>query len=61
MDNLEARLDQLEEDGFITVENALTPEETEHVRQRINHARTMGWEEGLNDVGNMWFDSLLDR
>ena len=53
MDNLEAKLDQLEEDGFITVENALTPEETEHVRQRINHAREMGWEEGLNDVGNM--------
>ena len=61
MDNLEAKLDQLEEDGFITIENALTPEETEHVRQRINHAREMGWEEGLNDVGNMWFDSLLDR
>ena len=61
MDNVEARLDQLEEDGFITVENALTPAETEHVRQRINHARAMGWEEGLNDVGNMWFDSLLDR
>ena len=61
MDNVETRLDQLEEDGFITVENALTPAETEHVRQRINHARTMGWEEGLNDVGNMWFDSLLDR
>ena len=37
-------LDQLEEDGFMyrnprgTVENALTPAETEHVRQRINHA-----------------------
>ena len=61
MDNVEAKLDQLEEDGFITVENALTPAETEHVRQRINHARAMGWEEGLNDVGNMWFDSLLDR
>ena len=61
MDNLEAKLDQLEEDGFITVENALTPEETEHVRQRINHARAMGWEEGLNAVGNMWFDTLLDR
>ena len=61
MDSLEAKLDQLEEDGFITVENALTPEETEHVRQRINHARAMGWEEGLNAVGNMWFDTLLDR
>ena len=61
MDNLEAKLDRLEEDGFILVENALTPEETEHVRQRINHARAMGWEEGLNAVGNMWFDSLLDR
>ena len=42
MDNVEAKLDQLEEDGFITVENALTPAETEHVRQRINHARSDG-------------------
>ena len=24
-------------------------------------AARMGWEEGLNDVGNMWFDTLLDR
>ena len=36
MDNLEARLDQLEEDGFITVENALTPEEIEYSGRRHN-------------------------
>jgi len=27
----------------------------------VNEARTNGWQEGLNAVGNMWFDSLLDR
>jgi len=27
----------------------------------LNEARANGWEEGLNHVGNMWFDSLLER
>ena len=58
---MESRLDQLERDGFILVEGALSREETEQIRQRINYACEMGWEEGLNAVGNMWFDSLLDR
>src|SRR5258708_611705 len=57
----EARLDQLERDGFLLIEGALTPEETEVLRQRINYAREQGWQEGLNPVGNMWFDSLLER
>ena len=61
MENIENQLDRLEQDGFILIEGALSPEETEHIRQRINHAREMGWEEGLNAVGNMWFDTLLDR
>ena len=43
------------------IEGALSSEETEHIRQRVNYAREQGWEEGLNAVGNMWFDSLLDR
>jgi hypothetical protein len=59
--DLEARLDQLEQDGFLLIERALAPEETERIRQRINHARAQGWQEGLNEVGNMWFDSLLER
>ena len=61
MKTIEQALDQLEENGHILVEGALSPEETEHVRQRINHAREMGWADGLNQVGNMWFDTLLDR
>ena len=61
MENIESKLDRLEQDGFILIEGALSPEETEHIRQRINYAREMGWEEGLNAVGNMWFDTLLDR
>jgi len=59
--DINSQLDALEKDGFLLVEGALTPDEVEHTRQRINHARQMGWEEGLNAVGNMWFDSLLDR
>jgi hypothetical protein len=58
---LEARLDQLDRDGFLLIQGALTPEETERVRGRINRAREMGWEEGLNEVGNMWFDHLLEQ
>lgn len=56
-----ARLEELDENGFILIPGALSPDEVEKTRQRINYAREMGWEEGLNAVGNMWFDSLLDR
>jgi hypothetical protein len=59
--DLESRLDQLDRDGFLLIEGALSPEETERLRQRINRAREQGWQEGLNPVGNMWFDSLLER
>ena len=55
------KLDQLDRDGYLLVEGALTPDETEHIRQRINYARQQGWDEGLNAVGNMKFDTLLDR
>jgi hypothetical protein len=61
LEGLTERLNELERVGFLLIEGALSPAETEHVRQRIDHARSMGWEEGLNAVGNMWFDSLLDR
>jgi ectoine hydroxylase-related dioxygenase (phytanoyl-CoA dioxygenase family) len=58
---LERRLDQLDRDGFLLIEGAMSPEETERIRQRINFAREQGWQEGLNPVGNMWFDTLLER
>ena len=61
MQDVADKLDQLERDGYVLIKGALSPQETELVRQRVDHARTMGWEEGLNAVGNMWFDSLLDR
>ncbi len=61
MQDVARKIDQLDRDGFLLVEGALSSEETEHIRQRINYAREMGWEEGLNAVGNMWFDTLLDR
>ena len=58
---IETQLDALEENGFLLIEGALSSAETESARQRIEHARQKGWEDGLNAVGNMWFDSLLDR
>ncbi|MYI98962.1 MAG: hypothetical protein F4104_04860, partial [Gemmatimonadetes bacterium] len=61
MKDLDEKLDQLERDGFVLLKGALSPEETEQVRSRIFHAKEQGWEEGLNAVGNMWFDTLLDR
>jgi hypothetical protein len=54
-------LDQLDRDGFLLIQGALSPEETERCRTRMNHAREQGWQEGLNEVGNMWFDTLLER
>jgi len=51
----------LERVGFVVVEGALSAEEVEIVRTRVDYARQQGWEEGLNAVGNMWFDTLLDR
>ena len=61
MEDNKANVAQLLEDGYILIEGALSQEETENIRQRVNYAREQGWEEGLNAVGNMWFDSLLDR
>ncbi len=61
MNNLEEVLDELESEGFILIPNALDTEQTEEVRVHINQAREKGWEEGLNEVENMWFDTLLDR
>jgi len=55
----DAQLDQLERDGYLHLRGALSPEETERARVALNHAREQGWEEGLNPVGNMWFDRLL--
>ena len=61
MSDIDSQLDELERVGFIVVESALSGDEVELVRTRIEHARQQGWEEGLNTVGNMWFDTLLDR
>ena len=61
MSDVDSRLDELERVGFVVVEGALSADEIELVRTRVDHAREQGWEDGLNAVGNMWFDSLLDR
>ena len=54
-------VEQLEEKGYAIVPGALSPQEVESCRTALNQARANGWEEGLNQVGNMWFDSLLER
>jgi hypothetical protein len=36
-------LDQLDRDGFLLIQGALSPEETERCRTRMNHAREQGW------------------
>lgn len=59
--DLDKQLDQFERDGYLIIPNALNPEETERVRQKINYGREQGWQEGLNEVGNMWFDTFLER
>ena len=48
--DVENKLDKLDRDGYLLVEGALTVDETEHIRQRINYARQQGWDEGLNAV-----------
>lgn len=59
--DIAAGLKSLEANGYLLISGALTPEETERCRVAMNEARANGWQEGLNHVGNMWFDSLLDR
>jgi hypothetical protein len=59
--NVAEQKEKLERDGYVLIPGALMPEETERCRVALNQARANGWEEGLNHVGNMWFDSLLER
>jgi hypothetical protein len=58
---MEEQLDRLEQEGFLHLPGALTAEEVERVRTRLNYAREQNWQEGLNPVGNMWFDHLLEQ
>lgn len=55
------QLAHLEEKGYALIPGALTPAEVERYRTAINDARANDWEEGLNAVGNMWFDRLLEQ
>src|SRR5437870_647413 len=61
MSDIEEQLDRLEQEGFLHLPAALSAEEVERVRARLNYAREQNWQEGLNPVGNMWFDHLLEQ
>jgi ectoine hydroxylase-related dioxygenase (phytanoyl-CoA dioxygenase family) len=61
MVGVEQGLERLERDGYLLIPGALSAKETETCRTRLNRARENGWQEGLNSVGNMWFDHLLEQ
>ena len=61
MSEIETNLDHLEAEGFVVIEGALAPDEIKNIRLGIEHARDQGWQEGYNEVGNMWFDTLLEH
>ena len=56
-----AQLEELEQKGYVVIPGALSREEVERCRVALNEARAQGLEEGLNSVGNMWFDHLLEQ
>jgi hypothetical protein len=60
MSDINEQLDQLEQAGFLHIPGALSAEEVERVRTRLNDAREQNWQGGLNPVGIMWFDHLLE-
>jgi ectoine hydroxylase-related dioxygenase (phytanoyl-CoA dioxygenase family) len=55
------QLAELDAKGYVVIEGGLDPGEVEKCRVALNLARENEWQEGLNAVGNMWFDSLLVR
>jgi hypothetical protein len=58
--DVKGALDQLELARRVSGHRRGNPRaEAGHVQERIEHARRLGWEDGMNPLGNMWFDSLL--
>ncbi|MBA3469703.1 MAG: phytanoyl-CoA dioxygenase family protein [Herpetosiphonaceae bacterium] len=60
-DDVAAKLDQLERDGFLVISGALSPEEVQQSIEGLNNARRQGWQGAVSEVGSLWFDSLLDK
>jgi hypothetical protein len=61
MPTVAEQLEVLEENGYVLIPGALSTEEVERCRTSLNQARENEWAEGLNAVGNMWFDHLLEQ
>ena len=51
MRDMADKLDQLDRDGYVLIEGALSPQETDLVRQRVDHARDIGLGGGLERRG----------
>jgi len=58
---IETQLDQLEQDGFVLISQALNPQEVEKVRAGLESARQQSWQNAVSDVGSLWFDNLLEQ
>jgi len=57
---LQNRLNQLEENGFVVIEGALSHHEHTALAQKIRSLYQSGHDHGRNDVGTVWFDDVLD-
>jgi Phytanoyl-CoA dioxygenase (PhyH) len=53
------RLDELEAQGFVVIERALSPEECAAYASRLRWLYEDGYPHGSNDVGTVWFDDVL--
>mmetsp|Transcript_18363 Transcript_18363/g.20410 ORF Transcript_18363/g.20410 Transcript_18363/m.20410 type:complete len:293 (-) Transcript_18363:28-906(-) len=60
-DEITRSLAELDEKGFIVLKNALNEREILQLRTRLEYGKKNGWYNGVNKVGNMWFDSLLNQ
>lgn len=60
VDQLEARLETLDREGFVLIPEALTPDDAERFAARLSKLYASGHEHGSNDVGTVWFDDVLD-
>ncbi len=57
---LEKCLNQLEENGFVIIEGAISHDGHTALAEKIRSLYHSGHDNGQNDVGTVWFDDVLD-